>query len=562
MKKINTDLLDEAIIFAVNAHKGAERRGKGFPYIVHPMEAVAIVSTMTGDQELLAAAALHDTVEDTDVTAEEIEAKFGKRVAALVVAESDVYTEGVSDEDSWHNRKQAAITRLAKASHDAKIVAMGDKLSNMRAIARDYDEIGDELWQRFHTTDPKDHEWHYRGLAESLSELHDTAAYKEFVSLIDDIFAKACREFSAEKVNGGTYALAGALNGEVLKPFLAELDGEEPWILDFTRVGSINFSGIRALLNAREAGKRFVISGANRAVAELFETTGASKFISVCRTPAELDLREWEKSGEGHTADSLDHADGDAMMKLYYDFIPNTVIEREKRTAQAAFLLGVPTPMPGEIVCTDDGRYGCSFERLANKRSFFRAVSQEPERLEEYAVRFAHMTKKLHETPCDKAVFPSYQEKLSKIIRSLDSLTDAEKKKLLDFLYSVEDTGMCIHGDLHGGNAITDDTVDLFIDMGDFSYGNPLFDLGMLFQIKHFGDDAACLRSFHIDHATCCRFCDVFAAEYFGADTPEKLEEVQRKMMPFAGFQALVWLAHEPHSARFLGFVRECMTYI
>ena len=196
MKKINTDLLDEAIIFAVNAHKGAERRGKGFPYIVHPMEAVAIVSTMTGDQELLAAAALHDTVEDTDVTAADIEAKFGRRIAALVAAESDEYTEGVSAEDSWHARKQATITRLAKAGYDAKIVAMGDKLSNMRAIARDYDEIGDELWQRFHTTDPKDHEWHYRGLAESLSELHDTAAYREFVSLIDGIFAKACQKSS------------------------------------------------------------------------------------------------------------------------------------------------------------------------------------------------------------------------------------------------------------------------------------------------------------------------------------------------------------------------------
>lgn len=188
MSKMNTDILDEAIIFAVNAHKGAERRGKGFPYIVHPMEAVAIVATMTADQELLAAAALHDTVEDTDVTVEDIEAKFGKRIAALVAAESDEYIEGVSEEDSWHYRKQAAINRIAKADHDIKIVAMGDKLSNMRAIARDYDEIGDELWQRFHTTDPKDHEWHYRGLAASLSDLSDTVAYKEFAALIDHVF--------------------------------------------------------------------------------------------------------------------------------------------------------------------------------------------------------------------------------------------------------------------------------------------------------------------------------------------------------------------------------------
>lgn len=299
MKKINTDILDEAIIFAVNAHKGTERRGKGFPYIVHPMEAVAVVSTMTGDQELLAAAALHDTVEDTDVTAEDIEAKFGKRIAALVVAESDVYTEGVSDEDSWHGRKQAAITRLKNASLDAKIVAMGDKLSNMRAIARDYDEIGDELWNLFHANDPRDHEWHYRGLADSLSELKDTAAYREFVSLIDSVFSRACRAFSFEKAGEGTYLLSGALNGEVLKPFLAELDGSEKIVLDLTKVGSVSFSGVRALLNAREEGKRFVISGANDAVAKMFEDTGASKFISVCRAPGQAGYARLDKVRRG-----------------------------------------------------------------------------------------------------------------------------------------------------------------------------------------------------------------------------------------------------------------------
>ena len=185
---LDTDLLDRAIIFAVQAHHNTERRGKGFPYIVHPLEAVEIVATITPDQELLAAAALHDTIEDTDVTVEQLREAFGERVAELVHAESDRFTEGVSEADSWHDRKQAAIDRLANASHDAKIVAMGDKLSNMRAIARDYALKGDQLWQIFHVTDKASHEWHYRGLARSLSELSDTFAYKEFVSLINQVF--------------------------------------------------------------------------------------------------------------------------------------------------------------------------------------------------------------------------------------------------------------------------------------------------------------------------------------------------------------------------------------
>ena len=116
-KPLDTELLDRAIIFAVKAHAGTERRGKGFPYIVHPMEAMEIVATITPDQELLAAAILHDTVEDTSVSIEDIRAQFGDRVARLVEAESDVFMEGVSEEDSWHDRKQAAIDRLANAPY-------------------------------------------------------------------------------------------------------------------------------------------------------------------------------------------------------------------------------------------------------------------------------------------------------------------------------------------------------------------------------------------------------------------------------------------------------------
>ncbi len=187
-KPLDTELLDRAIIFAVRAHAGTERRGKGFPYIVHPMEAVEIVATITPDQELLAAAALHDTIEDTDVTEEQIRAEFGERIAELVASESDVFPEGMSESESWQLRKQAAIDRLAAASHDAKIVAMGDKLSNMRAIARDYATKGDALWKIFHVSDKALHEWHYRGLLEALRELEDTFAFREFEQLVNQVF--------------------------------------------------------------------------------------------------------------------------------------------------------------------------------------------------------------------------------------------------------------------------------------------------------------------------------------------------------------------------------------
>lgn len=184
---IDTSLLDRAITFAVKAHQGMERKGKGFPYIVHPMESVCIVATMTNDQELLAAAALHDVIEDTDTTADDLKKEFGERVAMLVEAESDDKTGG-SKAETWHQRKQDTLDRLRNADLDIKIVALGDKLSNMRAIAHDYAVLGDELWNRFTVKDPAEHAWRYHALAEALNDLSDTDAYKEFYTLVNKTF--------------------------------------------------------------------------------------------------------------------------------------------------------------------------------------------------------------------------------------------------------------------------------------------------------------------------------------------------------------------------------------
>ena len=104
--------------------------------------------------------------------------------------ESDTFEAGVSESESWHARKQAAIDRLSRASREAKMVALGDKLSNMRAIARDYAEKGDAFWSLFHVSDPAEHEWHYRGLADALRELSGTFAFQKFEQLINQVFSK------------------------------------------------------------------------------------------------------------------------------------------------------------------------------------------------------------------------------------------------------------------------------------------------------------------------------------------------------------------------------------
>ena len=182
--KMDTSLLDRAIQFAVQAHAGTQRRGKGFPYVVHPMEAMAIAATMTDDQEVLAAAALHDVVEDTDVTLDDLRSQFGDRVAQLVETESDRSGDGMD----WQSRKEDSLRRLKEAGRDEKIVALSDKLSNMRAIARDYHEKGEPFWNMFRIKEKAVHSWRYHALLDAFSDLSDTYAFDEFRYLVNLVF--------------------------------------------------------------------------------------------------------------------------------------------------------------------------------------------------------------------------------------------------------------------------------------------------------------------------------------------------------------------------------------
>ena len=137
------DLFETALTFAVKAHAGAVRKGGAVPYVLHPLEVAVIAGTLTNDPEVLAAAVLHDTVEDTPATLSEIENAFGGRVARLVSSETENKRRGVPPEESWQIRKEESLRELKNASDPGtKIIWLSDKLSNMRSFYRMYRREG------------------------------------------------------------------------------------------------------------------------------------------------------------------------------------------------------------------------------------------------------------------------------------------------------------------------------------------------------------------------------------------------------------------------------------
>jgi len=183
-------LFDEAIQFAVEKHSGAIRKRESAPYILHPLETAVIAGSMTSDEEVLAAAVLHDTVEDTDATLEEIEARFGARIAELVASETEDKREGAPASETWRIRKEESLEELKKAEDPAvKILWLGDKLSNMRSFYRAWKISGDVIWESFNQKDPAQQAWYYRSIDSLLSELKGYEAWQEFHSLVETVFA-------------------------------------------------------------------------------------------------------------------------------------------------------------------------------------------------------------------------------------------------------------------------------------------------------------------------------------------------------------------------------------
>ncbi len=185
---MDTYRLARAVSFATVAHDGAYRKGTDIPYIAHPIETALIVMTMTDDEDLIIAAILHDVVEDTEYTLEDIEKEFGKRIAELVKMESENKMPDIPKEKSWKRRKTAALKVLENLPKEAKLICLADKLSNMRLSAQKYETQGDDMWLVFNQKDKKEQEWYYRGVAQRLKEYEDTDAYKEYLRLCNIVF--------------------------------------------------------------------------------------------------------------------------------------------------------------------------------------------------------------------------------------------------------------------------------------------------------------------------------------------------------------------------------------
>ena len=251
-----------------------------------------------------------------------------------------------------------------------------------------------------------------------------------------------------------------------------------------------------------------------------------------------ISLNDYTLSGGGANGESYDHkADPSVMLKLYFPGKIQQPLD-EMLLARKVYAMGIPTPEPGEYVVTEDGRYGIRFKRILGKTSYSRATGDHPEKVQQYADEFARMCLQLHATHIDTSKFENVKDRYYRLLEENPFFTPEEKEKLRRFIANVPDEDTAIHGDLQFSNAIFAGDQRYFIDLGDFCYGNHLFDVGMVYLCCVLSDETFIKETFHMDKATSIKFWECFAPAYFGRD--RSLSDIEAEILPFAGLKTLI----------------------
>lgn len=321
---------------------------------------------------------------------------------------------------------------------------------------------------------------------------------------------------------------------------IREQNAHDIMILDADGLEYISSAGLRVVLRLKKSEPSLCLINVNSEVYEIFEMTGFTEMMDIKKAFRRISLEGAELIGQGANG-KVYRVNDDTIVKVYINPDSFGDIQRERDLAKKAFVLGIPTAISYDIARVGDS-YGTVFEMLTAK-SFAKLIFAEPEKLDYYIGLYVDLLKKIHKTLVKEGDMPDMKEvALSWAEFDMDYLPKEIGEKLFALVNAIPKDNHMLHGDYHVKNVMMQDGEALLIDMDTLCVGNPVFELGSMFNAyEGFSalDPSVSSAFLGISHELAVKIWEKSLSAYLGTTDKVKLEEAENKAK-IIGFMRLL----------------------
>lgn len=301
-------------------------------------------------------------------------------------------------------------------------------------------------------------------------------------------------------------------------------------MIDAEELEYISSAGLRIILRLRKENADLQIINVSKDVYEVFEMTGFTEMVDIKKAFRRISVDGCEVIGQGANG-TVYRIDPETIVKVYNDENALPDITRERELARKAFVLGIPTAIPYDVVRVDD-KYGSVFE-LLNAESFIKLIIEDPSSLDETVRMSVDLLKKIHGTLIKPEDMPDMKEVAVGWVDFLkDHLPADQYEKLHELVTAVPDDNHMMHGDYHLKNIMLQDGEALLIDMDTLCHGHPIFEFGSIYNAYQGFvemDHENAMRFMGVPYETCTEIYRKTLEFYFDDRTPEEREAISRK---------------------------------
>ena len=310
------------------------------------------------------------------------------------------------------------------------------------------------------------------------------------------------------------------------------MDREAPaqLTLDATDLKYISSAGLRIILRLRKEMKDLKIINVQPEVYEIFDMTGFTEMVDIQKAYRVISVEGCEVIGQGANG-KVYRIDPDTIVKVYLnpDSLPE--IHRERELARAAFVLGIPTAIPYDVVRVGEG-YGSVFE-LLNATSFAKLIINGEKDADEVAAMSIELLKLIHSTKIKPGTMPDMKAVALDWADFLkDYLPEDKYQKLHDLVAAVPDDMHMMHGDYHIKNVMLQNGEALLIDMDTLCHGYPIFELASMYNAYVGFSDTnhhQVEEFIGLSYDTAVHFWKESLRLYLGDPDEERFKEVEEK---------------------------------